>query len=569
MNRKAKSALYPYLPISLDEFYNKDITYADMDFSPVAESVKTTRQFLSEGDEKYLRQQVKSLHRSELKFLNRTVELDDKPSSPVDPLIGEQRGFPRLWTLKLLSLEPASWLALTSRENEVTLARTVLGWLESWLTHDVTSIGSQNYLRRYWAPYAVSRRIGNLAMLGVVLAAHPETNREILCEHLAKNVRFLSDHVEYDIDGNHLLENACALIMGGVILDDAAVVSRGIMILRSNLPSQLLDDGMHFERSPMYHTILLYRIAWCLDVLRRSGRTLPPDLIPHVRSMYEFLQHSAPGDANYPLLNDSVYRESPSRQSCLSLVENLFDIDEHTSDSDSIGESGYYMIESGELKGIVDGGVHCPKHLPAHAHNDLGNIVLWAGEEPVITDTGAYDYQPGERREYARSVKSHNTVQIGDFDQTVTHGRFMMGPRPQPETEYLDTESKQGISLRYHSPRFVRPYSHERSVEPIPDGIRIDDRVSATESTVTSRFHLSPKTKPRLDGGTVEIILPDETVVKLIVNGADSVDIIETERYPEYGVIIDQPTIEAKLPTVNETAHITHEITYRRKNKNE
>jgi uncharacterized heparinase superfamily protein len=250
-------------------------------------------------------------------------------------------------------------------------------------------------------------------------------------------------------------------------------------------------------------------------------------------------------------------------------VENLFDIDEHTSDSNSIGESGYYMIESGELKGIVDGGVHCPEHLPAHAHNDLGNIVLWAGEEPVITDTGAYDYQPGERREYARSVKSHNTVQIGDCDQTVTHGRFMMGPRPQPETEYLDTESKQGISLRYHSPRFVRPYSHERSVKPISDGIRIDDRVSATESTVTSRFHLSPKTKPRLDGGTVEIILPDETVVKLIVNGADSIDIIETERYPEYGVNIEQPTIEAKLPTVNETAHITHEITYRKKNKNE
>lgn len=564
LNRKIRSAAYQNLPVSLDEYYRGNVNRADIDFSPITQSTTSIRQSLTEQDQTDLRQRLTGLQRGEVKFLNRTVELEDEPPSLVDPFVGEKRGFPRLWTLKLLSLEPASWIALASRDSEMVVVRTLLRWLESWLNHDVTSIRSQNCLRRYWTPYAVSRRISNLAMLGGVLSSRRATNCEMLCEHLAKNVRFLSNHIEYDIDGNHLLENACALIIGGVILDDETVVSRGVTILRSELPNQLLDDGMHFERSPMYHTILLYRITWSLDVLRRSGRTLPSDLVTHVKSMYGFLRKSAPGLANYPLLNDAVYREAVSRQSCLSIVENLLEITDAPDYHDSTRQSGYFSFESGGLMGIIDGGRHCPDHLPAHAHNDLGNIVVWAGEVPVITDTGTYDYQPGERRQYARSVEAHNTVQVDDFDQSVTHGRFMMGPRPKPTTKPLDVDSNQGITLHYHSPRFVGPYSHERFVVPIVDGIRIEDRVSAPESTVTSRLHLSPETDPHLEGDTIEILLPNESTVDISVVGADSIDIIETEQYPEYGVVNSQPTIEASLATEDEAAQITQEISYRR-----
>lgn len=562
LNRKVRSTVYSYVPISLDDFYCNDNDVGDMNFDLIAESMVPIKASLTEQDREYHRQQVNSLQQGKVTFLNRTIEIDDEFPFSVDPLAGEDQGFPRLWTLKLLAFEPASWIAVTSATNEAPIAQLVLRWLETWLTHDVTSIGSQDCLRRYWTPYAVSRRIGNLAMLGAVLSDHSETNHEMLCEHLAKNVRFLSDHVEYDIDGNHLLENACALIVGGVLLDDDVIVSRGVEILRSGLDNQILGDGMHFERSPMYHTILLYRIGWCLDVLRRSDRELPSNLTSHVHSMYWFLKRSGPDNVNYPLLNDSVYHEAPPRQSCLSLIETLFEVDNAPSRNDSNGKSGYYTIESGEVMSIVDAGVPCPKHLPAHAHNDLGNVILWVSGEPVITDTGSYDYQPGERRNYARSIESHNSVQIDDCDQTVTHGRFMMGPRPEPRVRYLDSESKQGIVLRYSSPRFVPSYTHERLVEPITDGIRIDDRVSGAETSITSRLHLSPKIEPRLNRDTIEATLPDKTSVEISVNGADSIDIIETERYPEYGVVTNRPTIEITVLTGNSIDRITHEITY-------
>lgn len=566
-NRKVKSGVYPNIPLSLDDYYSDKDNTINIDFSLIAQSTNTIRSSLTARDKDYLHQQVVSLERGEVKFLNRSVEIDGEPPFLINPLVGEEQGFPRLWTLKLLSLEPASWIALTGSENDTMAVRMMVRWLESWLTQDVTSIGSQDCLRRYWTPYAVTRRIGNLAMLGGILTSQRETNCEMLSEHFAKNVRFLSDHIEYDIGGNHLLENACGLIIGGVLLDDDNVVSSGVSILRSELSNQLLGDGMHFERSPMYHTILLYRIAWCLDILRRSGRTFSSDIVSYIGSMYWCLQRIAPGNANYPLLNDSVFREAPSRRSCLSVVENLFEIDDDTHRNDTSGESGYYTIVSGELMCIVDGGMHSPKHLPAHAHNDLGNVVLWAGETPVITDTGTFDYEPGDRREYARSVEAHNTVQVDDSDQSVTHGRFLMGPRPKPETTYFDSDSKRGVVLRYQSPRFVHSYTHERLVEPVVDGIQINDRVVATNSTVTSRLHLSPKAESRLDGDTVEVKLRNGSTVEITAIGADSIGVIETEYYPEYGVVTDQSTIEASITTEDSVGCIEFEIIHEVKQK--
>lgn len=558
--RKLKSTFVPHLPIRLDERYQPEVDSESVDFTPIKDTNQVTRNTFTKADRISRCQQVTSLEQGSIQFLNRSIKFRNEIPNSIDPLIGTERGYPRLWTLKLVSFEPASWLLFSSRDKRLRIAKKMVEWLKYWQAAEITTIGSTNYLRRYWTPYAVSRRIDNLAILGAILEDLPGDHLTIVADHLAKNVHFLCNHIEYDIGGNHLLENGIALVLGGVILDDDDTVSRGLNLLSSELASQLLNDGMHFERSPMYHSILLYRTARCLDALRQSGRKPLPGIVPKVNAMYACLRDIAPGTANYPLLNDSVYEESPSRQSCLSFVDEIFEVSNGNCDDRLCGDSGYYSLESGPATILIDGGVPCPNHLPAHAHNDIGNVVLWVGEEPFITDTGVYDYQPGNRRNYARSVEAHNTVQINDGDQTVTHGRFMMGPRPTPVSNSIAQGSDRKVTVQYRSPPFVHPYTHKRIVKPIEQGIQIEDQVNTDEDSVTSRLHLAPGCDPVVNGNTVIVEKNVEHDIEIVVSGAESVNIVDNEYYPQYGMSVSRPTIEMICQPKNNKVCISHDV---------
>ena len=60
--------------------------------------------------------------------------------------------------------------------------------------------------------------------------------------------------------GNHLLENGFSLLFGSYYFRDEKLYSKAKEIIKTELREQILDDGAHFELSPMYHSIILHRI---------------------------------------------------------------------------------------------------------------------------------------------------------------------------------------------------------------------------------------------------------------------------------------------------------------------
>jgi len=70
----------------------------------------------------------------------------------------------------------------------------------------------------------------------------------------------LSAKPEYHLLGNHLLENGFSLFFGGVYFDNKKLQKQGEQIITEQLQEQILEDGAHFELSPMYHQIILYRV---------------------------------------------------------------------------------------------------------------------------------------------------------------------------------------------------------------------------------------------------------------------------------------------------------------------
>ena len=80
----------------------------------------------------------------------------------------------------------------------------------------------------------------------------------------------LADNLEYQLLGNHLLENGFSLLFGAYYFKDEYLYRKACDILYTELEEQILSDGAHFELSPMYHQLMLYRLLDCLNLVMHN-----------------------------------------------------------------------------------------------------------------------------------------------------------------------------------------------------------------------------------------------------------------------------------------------------------
>jgi len=106
-------------------------------------------------------------------------------------------------------------------------------------------------------PYPISLRGINWIKF---LSIHNINNSKIN-DSLYGQYYILHDNIEYHLLGNHLLENAFSLLFGAYYFQDDLLYQTSKKILISELEEQILDDGGHFELSPMYHQIILFRVV--------------------------------------------------------------------------------------------------------------------------------------------------------------------------------------------------------------------------------------------------------------------------------------------------------------------
>ncbi len=71
-----------------------------------------------------------------------------------------------------------------------------------------------------------------------------------------------------------MLANAKALVFAGLWFEGPEAdrwLETGLSIYARELPEQILDDGAHFELSPMYHAIILEDLLDLINVGRTYG----------------------------------------------------------------------------------------------------------------------------------------------------------------------------------------------------------------------------------------------------------------------------------------------------------
>lgn len=317
-----------------------------------------------------------------------------------------------------------------------------------------------------WSAYTISLRLTNwLAFLAAVGGELDDDFRQDMEDSMFVQYAHLSTHLEKDILGNHYFENLKALVLCALYFHDDAFLPTALANFRRECREQILPDGMHFELSPMYHKIVLEGLLRVAIALRETGMA-DESLENMAKDMLDAAFTMEDGLFRTPLFNDSGDNVAKSLDTLLAAASRLGLTPERKNE---LCDSGYYFLERGKWKLMVDTGAAGPDYIPGHAHCDAMSFELFRDGQPVLVNCGTYAYQCAERH-YFRSTQSHNTVQAAGVEQSEIWSTFRLARRSK--TRVLEV-CENSISMEMTDYRGNRIYRDIRLEE---DCLLITDR---------------------------------------------------------------------------------------------
>ena len=456
-----------------------------------------------------------------------------------------------------------------------------LALLQRWVAENPPGQGNG------WEPYPTSLRIVNWikwalapaepcaryepgglpehAGAGILqdLEDHGTTPRQILppeCLHsLAIQARWLRRRLEYHLLGNHLFANAKALVFAGaffvgpvgaagaVAREPAQWLALGQRLLRRELAEQILPDGGHFERSPMYHAILLEDVLDLINLAGAYSGTLDPELVARCReqaaAMLRWLAVMCHPDGEIGFFNDAALGIAPRLAELVAYGRRLGVAEPaaRVSDADAtaatatagqsrargpgsptdtpvrdhggrqgdhprrdrttkpaaapiwLRDSGYIRLEAGPAVALLDVAPIGPDYLPGHAHADTLSFELSLFGQRVIVNSGTSRYGSGPERLAERGTAAHSTVQLDGADSSEVWSSFRVARRARPFAVQVSNHPVQEVSAAHDGYRRLpgRPV-HRRVWRLTPTRFSVVDTLEGGYGVAVARFHLHP-----------------------------------------------------------------------------
>lgn len=336
-----------------------------------------------------------------------------------------------------------------------------------------------------FAPYPTSLRSINWIKFFCNNPTYATRNR---LNHLYSQLVLLSNSTDRDIGGNHLLENASAMIIGASFFKDKRIAGNGMKLLKREIKRQILPDGAHFEQSPTYHCIILERILDCINYTTSDSAGLlfrdeiHDCLINTAQVMIGHLKNIVWDDGTIPLTNDSALGIAPDSKLLLDYAHRL-GVD---SEAIRMKECGYRRLRTNRMNMLADVGNITASFQPGHSHADTFNYELRIDGKPFIVDTGISTYQKNERRQYERSTEAHNTVVLDGRDSSEVWSGFRVGRRAEVT---IKTDTDPIIEACHNG--FGRSHIHNRLFRAVQESIEIQDIVTGAGEKV-SLIHFAP-----------------------------------------------------------------------------
>ena len=341
---------------------------------------------------------------------------------------------------------------------------------------------------------------------------------------LKSDYKCLCNNLEYHLLGNHLLENGFALLFGAYFFKDEKLYSKAKKIIENQLKEQVLDDGAHFELSPMYHQIILFKVLDSIFLIKNNTwkeDTLLKTLIINAKKMLSFLKAITFTNGNIPMVNDSAFNIAPTTKQILNLAVILnIEVKENL----RLSDSGYRKVKTSNYELFFDVGAVGPKYQPGHAHSDTFNFILYFNKKPFIVDRGTSTYQKDALRQSERSTASHNTVMVESREQTDVWGGFRVGSRAEI-ISLIETENK--VTAAHNGYKSIG-IKHQRCFNYLENEIYIIDTLFGGNKYKKQAFlHFHPDIKKvNIDNNTLSFA---GLKIKIIFN--ENAKLITVQKY--------------------------------------
>lgn len=281
-----------------------------------------------------------------------------------------------------------------------------------------------------WEPYPVSRRIVN--WLKWHLAGN-ELSRDAQ-DSLAVQADYLSRNLEFHLLGNHLLSNLKAMLFAGNLLRNGESRKwrvRSHALLVEELAVQILNDGGHFELSPMYHAVVLEDLLDLVNLCRKTQPELVEVLKPLCNRMMRWLKIMQHPDGDIAFFNDAAI-DGCSRPDQLYDYSRRLGIGNPIAEEQStalLSDSGYARLKAGHMLLLADVAEVGPACQPGHAHADTLSFELSIGSQRIVVNSGTSTYEVSEERARQRSTAAHSTLTIGQRNSSDVWAAFRTGRR--------------------------------------------------------------------------------------------------------------------------------------------
>ncbi|MFW5857301.1 MAG: heparinase II/III family protein, partial [Planctomycetota bacterium] len=348
-----------------------------------------------------------------------------------------------------------------------------------------------------WEPYPVSRRLPNWIAW---MLLHGDRDPALL-DSLAVQARWLAKRIEHHLQGNHLIANAKALLFAGWFFAGEEADgwrAAGDALLARELDRQILDDGGHEERSPMYHALVLEDALDVLNLLRSHEAPTPAwrDRIPAMLGWLGRLTHP---DGGIALFNDAAHGIATAPADLFAYAERLgFRPPPSPSAAEWLPTTGIARLARGSAVLFADGGPIGPDHQPGHAHADTLGFELSLRGRRLLVDTGVSQYGASAERLRQRGTAAHNTVAVDGENSSEVWGGFRVGRRARIREAGLQAPADgPPVFSALHDGYRHRGVLHRRTWTLGPTRLRIEDELTGRGThALALALHLAPGIEP-------------------------------------------------------------------------
>lgn len=466
-------------------------------------------------------------------FLGETAELNKDWNAPE---------FSKLWLYNLHYHDDLN--AIGAKERQPLNDQLINQWIQE--NPPITGNG--------WEPYCLSLRIVNWVKW-FSLRDPQQLDPNWLCS-LHKQADILAQRLEYHILGNHLFANAKAMVFVGSYLSADKWLQKGLQIVDKEIAEQFLDDGAHFELSPMYHATLLWDLA---DLIALAQLTNLPALQQRqiawqqcfVKGL-DWLQWMVHPDGNVAFFNDAALGIAPTLADLKGYADKL-DIDykepaiANTVTGKLLSDSGYAVFDWPEgHRLLADVARVGPDYQPGHAHADTLSFELSLFGQRLLVNSGTSQYGEDSERHRQRSTAAHNTVVVDGENSSEVWSGFRVARRAIPLGVVLE-EKPEGLLLKASHTGYRRlpgRVTHQRSWAASPNCLVVTDMLAGSFKTAVAHLHFHPDVVVLDKGdGIFNLILQNKKTVVLRIENAD-VSLLISSWHPRFGVSIENKKLE-------------------------